>query len=309
MIMDRVVSIIMNCLNGEKYLRQAIDSVYAQTFKDWEIIFWDNASADGTRDIAGSYDGKLRYFRSESTMPLSKARNMALEKARGKYIAFLDCDDIWSPSKLEMQIPALDNDLEVGLVYSNFYKLFPNGKKTIALKGKQPSGHIFGDLLYTYPIGMLTAILRKNAIDLLGSAFDESLRIAEDYDLFMRILHKNKVAYTAEPLAVYRFHENRTTLVYQDRYVDECEYVIDKLKKQDAEFAGRYGKALVHIERQMRYLRAKMAMSKGDAAAARMHLGSGKWKKGNLFLIYLATYLPQAVWRKVSIMRNEGFLY
>ena len=74
------VSIVMNCLNGEKYLRESIDSVYGQTYKNWEIIFWDNNSTDKSAEIANSYDSRLRYFKGELTISLGAARNKALEK-------------------------------------------------------------------------------------------------------------------------------------------------------------------------------------------------------------------------------------
>jgi glycosyltransferase involved in cell wall biosynthesis len=93
------------------YLREAIDSVYAQTYKDWEIIFWDNASSDNSGEIAKSYDSRLKYFRGNKTNPLYAVRNCALKKASGKYIAFLDCDDIWLPKKLYLQMAAFEKKL------------------------------------------------------------------------------------------------------------------------------------------------------------------------------------------------------
>src|ERR1035441_6876343 len=90
------VSVVMNGFNGERYLRAAIDSVVAQTFQDWELIFWDNASTDGSAEIVRSYgDARLRYFRGERTVPLGAARKLALEKVRGEWIGFLDTDDLW----------------------------------------------------------------------------------------------------------------------------------------------------------------------------------------------------------------------
>ncbi len=86
------VSIIMNCLNGEKYLKDSIGSIYSQTYDNWEIIFWDNASTDRSDEIAQSYDSRLKYFRSDETYSLGKARNLAVSKAKGEYIAFLDVD-------------------------------------------------------------------------------------------------------------------------------------------------------------------------------------------------------------------------
>ena len=101
---ELLVSVIMNCYNGEKYLREAIDSVYSQTYKDWEIIFWDNASTDRSAEIAKSYNSKLKYFRGEKTIPLGAARNKALEKCSGDYVAFLDCDDLWMEDRLKKQM-------------------------------------------------------------------------------------------------------------------------------------------------------------------------------------------------------------
>ena len=103
-----LVSVIMNCYNGEKYLREAIDSVYAQTYKNWEIIFWDNASTDTSAEITNTYDSKLRYFKGEKTIALGAARNKALEKCSGEYISFLDVDDMWIEEKLELQVQKMN---------------------------------------------------------------------------------------------------------------------------------------------------------------------------------------------------------
>ena len=88
---EPLVSILMNCFNGEKYLKQAIDSVLAQTYRNWEIIFWDNQSTDGSAEIFTSYrDSRLKYFYAPEHTRLYEARNCALEKAEGELIAFLD---------------------------------------------------------------------------------------------------------------------------------------------------------------------------------------------------------------------------
>ena len=114
------VSVIINCLNGERYLGEAIDSVYDQTFKNWEIIFWDNASLDNSAKIAASYDSKIKIFKSNKTESLGKARNNAIKKATGDLIAFLDADDKWAPRKLEKQV-YLFNNQKVGLVFSRIH--------------------------------------------------------------------------------------------------------------------------------------------------------------------------------------------
>ena len=102
-MMEPLVSIIMNCLNGAQYIHEALQSILAQTYQSWEVIFWDNGSSDGSGSIAKSYGPKIRYFRNETTTPLSTARNHAISKCRGDYVAILDVDDIWLPNKLEKQ--------------------------------------------------------------------------------------------------------------------------------------------------------------------------------------------------------------
>ena len=112
-----LVSIIVNCYNGEKYLQDAINSIYAQSYQNWEIIFWDNNSNDNSAEIAISFDKKLRYYKSQSTTPLGKARTQAVSKAKGEYLAFLDCDDLWHTKKIEKQIYEILNRNDVGLIY------------------------------------------------------------------------------------------------------------------------------------------------------------------------------------------------
>ena len=102
-----LVSIIMNCYNGEQFLQEAINSVYGQSYANWEIIFWDNASTDNSSSIAKSYDERIRYHLASKTTSLGEARNFALNKASGIYVAFLDCDDIYLTDKLEQQVKFL----------------------------------------------------------------------------------------------------------------------------------------------------------------------------------------------------------
>ena len=98
-----LVSVVMNCYNGEKFLKEALDSVYSQTYQNWEIIFWDNCSTDNSRCIAGSFDLRLKYYKSSEIINLGAARKSAVEKCSGVFIAFLDVDDKWFSKKLEIQ--------------------------------------------------------------------------------------------------------------------------------------------------------------------------------------------------------------
>ena len=113
-----LVSVIINCYNGEKYLREAIDSVIAQTYENWELVFWDNQSTDSTCSIVESYkDPRIHYFYAPKHTPLGEARNLAVEKANGEYINFLDADDVWSANKLAEQVKLID-PVKVGVIFT-----------------------------------------------------------------------------------------------------------------------------------------------------------------------------------------------
>ena len=223
-----LVSVIMNCFNGEKYLREAIDSVYSQTYNNWEIIFWDNASTDSSAEIAKSYDEKLRYFRGEETIPLGAARNKAIEQAKGEFIAFLDCDDLWMPEKLEKQIPLFDHP-EVGLTYSDCYLIRGDGSliKTWFQTDSPPRGSAFRDLLLRNYIILSTSIIRRDCLKQAG-LFNIDYNLSEEYDLFLRIAYRYLLDYVSEPLGKYRIHGTNWSLLYERKLAREGFEVLEK---------------------------------------------------------------------------------
>jgi glycosyltransferase involved in cell wall biosynthesis len=209
------VSVIMNCLNGSKYLREAIESVYAQTYNNWEIIFWDNASTDNSSQIARSYDSKLRYFRGETTVPVGEARNLALQKAQGQYAAFLDCDDLWFPSKLEKQVPLFEKDQKVGVVYSNCDIIDEKGRIIIKniMDGQFFEGNAFASIFRNMIIpAWPTVTMRKSFIESVGGFVSYSQ--ADDLDILLKIAYIATFAAAKETLASYRIHSNQLSKQY-----------------------------------------------------------------------------------------------
>lgn len=239
------ISVIMNCLNCSKYLKEAIDSVYAQTYKDWEIIFWDNASTDNSAKIAKSYCEKLRYFRSEKTVPLGQTRNCAIEKANGEFIAFLDCDDLWLHDKLEKQVKIIneEKDSNLGIVYGRVLYFKENGEKGELVKnyaGKRlPEGYILDELILKENfIPLLSAIVLKEAyIDMGG--IPQDFEYAEDYYLFAAISSRYKVRAVQEVCCMYRMHTANASLNQKTIMYEECLKVVLKwspfLKKEVSE--------------------------------------------------------------------------
>ena len=203
-----LVSIIMNCFNGEKYLQKSLESVISQKYKNWEIIFWDNKSTDKSAQIFNSYkDKRFQYYLSNNhTKFLYEARNYALEKAKGDFLAFLDVDDWWTPDKLEKQI-LLFNDREVGLVYGNLWYMFQKKNKIKILKKKfLPTGRALSKLLNDYVIRTAAMVVRKKCIESLNYKFNNNFHIIGDFDLNIRIAAKWKVDCVQTPIAFVRIH-------------------------------------------------------------------------------------------------------
>ena len=269
------VSVIMNCLNCERYLREAIDSVFAQTYEDWEIIFWeDNASKDNSENIAKSYGHKLRYFRSDVSLPLYGSRNLAVQKARGKYIAILDCDDLWLPTKLEEQIALLERDDEVGLVYSDAFIFNEKGKQKRKSEIHKPyRGNIFSELLLCNFINTQTVVIRREAFDSMDHWFDGRLIMAGDYDAYLRISYRWKVDYVDKPLARYRVHGNSKSWRDGRKLLSsELDLVIENLKQNVCEFEDKYPEGVRALRRLRDVQLSLLDWENGDKREARKRL-------------------------------------
>lgn len=226
-----LISVVMNCFNGEKFLKEAIDTVKNQTYKNWELIFWDNKSSDKSKEIFDSYkDSRLRYFLAQEHTSLYKARNYAIEKSEGDFISFLDTDDLWDQKKLELQISYFEKP-DVGVVFSNLWiiKKNMNVKKLYSNK-KLPSGDIYKNLIKNYNVGILTAVIRKTYYLKLEKKFDERFSMIGDFDLFLRLSKLCKFQSIQFPLASYRLHGKNLTIVNKEKEVDEFEIWLDENK-------------------------------------------------------------------------------
>ena len=217
-----LVSIIINCYNGETYLNDAINSVLSQTYKNWEIVFWDNKSKDKSAEIFKSFrDDRFKYFYADHHTSLYKARNLAIEKTKGELIAFIDSDDLWVQNKLELQVPLFKN-LKIFLAYSNLWIIKKTlKKKRLFIKKNSPSGFIYESLLDDYNVGIITTIFRKSILDHKEHMFDERFSIMGDFDFFLRLSKSHYFHYTNIPLAFYRIHKNNFSAINSQKQMEE----------------------------------------------------------------------------------------
>ena len=229
-----LVSIIINCFNGEKYLDKAIKSVFIQDYKNWEIIFFDNNSSDKSYNILRKYkDKRIKYFKSKKTYTLYKARNLAIDKTKGELISFLDVDDWWVKSKLSKQVKVFLKDQTVDILYSNVYLYNETKKtKTLFIKRNLNSGKLTQKLLDKFEMPILSTIIKRNIFNQIK--FDNNYTIIGDLDFFVRLSLIKNITAIQEPLAYYRIHDSNLTTKKIHLNIKELEsWVSEKTKNKD----------------------------------------------------------------------------
>jgi len=210
---QKLVSIILNCYNGEKYLKDALETVKNQSYENWELIFWDNQSDDNSKGIFNSYKiDKFKYFQSIKHTTLYEARNLAIKECKGEFIAFIDTDDLWELNKLKEQIRFFD-DKEVGVVYGNMWILNERlNKKKIFSRNKLLTGKIFKEIIPDYKIGIIASVIRKKVLTENKLFFDSTYNHIGDFDLFVKLSKVCKFEAIQKPVATYRVHGDNLTL-------------------------------------------------------------------------------------------------
>ena len=201
--MKKIVSIVTPCYNAAAYIAMTIESVLSQSFSDWEMIIVDDCSSDGTADIIRSYiakDSRIRYYKTAhpSGSP-SLPRNIGIDNAKGKYIAFLDADDVWMPDKLQKELEFLEIN-GYDLAYSYYEKMDWEGRRHNRII-KTRSTTSYSDLLKSNSIPCLTSIVSKEAVG--DTRFKQIPQ--EDFCFWLDILKKGYAAHNlCEVTALYR---------------------------------------------------------------------------------------------------------
>jgi glycosyltransferase involved in cell wall biosynthesis len=206
--MTPTVSIVLPTFNRTEYLRAAVQSVFAQSFPDWELIVADDGSADETRGfLRGLTDPRVRTLWLRHAGNPSVARNAALTEARGAYLAFLDSDDLWMESKLAVQLAAMRAHPERRWSYTAAQRIDPDGQPVAdAVPFVAHEGDIFHALLQITAYIALPTVVAERRLVVDAGGFDEAQRFGEDYDLWLRLAARSPVVAVDQRLARVRLH-------------------------------------------------------------------------------------------------------
>lgn len=239
------VSVIIPTYNSARFITATLDSVLGQSFRDFEIIVVDDGSTDNTREVVRPYLNSIDYIYQQNS-ERSVARNNALSRARGEYIAFLDSDDLWTPEKLARQVAVLDDHPQVSLVFTQA-RYVDEGGKPVSFAGQTIDGQPGKELVivdYSIPLlssnviagGGSAAMTRRRLLEEVGN-FDLDLVQSEDWDMWVRLARLGPFAYIPEPLTSYRVYGWKKLL---SRQMDE-ESIQQHMRILDKNLAGWQG--------------------------------------------------------------------
>ena len=197
-----IVSAIIPTFDRWPMVKEAVESVLRQSCRDFELIVVDDGSADGTASkLTGSgFDLRLIY---QTRKGVSAARNLGVQSARGKYVAFLDSDDLWQPRKLEIQLAYMEQHPEIAICQTEEMWLRNGVRVNAKVKHRKPSGDIFARSLELCLVSPSAVMIRKDFFETMGG-FDEDLPLCEDYDLWLRIAVQHPVPLIPSPLVIKR---------------------------------------------------------------------------------------------------------
>ena len=285
----------MNCYNSEKYLKAAIDSVYAQTHQNWEIIFIDNCSTDNSARIAAEYDSRLKYYQTKNTIPLGEARNVGLQYCQGDFLCFLDTDDMYLPAKLTRQLAMMLENPTLQMSYGGVTYIDEQDETCGELIPNCKTGNVFPGQLRRYEINMQSVMVRNDIV----MAFDNTLEFSPDYDLFMQICSEYKVGVIKEILVRYRRAANSLTNQKMSRWGIEVKSTLDKIFTKNPELIKKYPKEQSFAYAKAAYYKAQYSLSTGKQQDAVAALGKYKWISGTYFGLYVLALFPYSIWEWV----------
>jgi glycosyltransferase involved in cell wall biosynthesis len=293
------VSVIIPVHNGAAFIGEALGSVFAQTLPAQEIIVVDDGSQDGLDQALAPFQSRITFLRHPQARGVSAARNTAIAAASGEWLAFLDHDDEWLPRKTEMQLQAVADRREVGLVYSDM-EVFGEVSRPSRLQNlPTPRGRVFKELLLHNFITPSAAIARRAAV-LEAGGFDAAFDYVQDRDLCLRLAARWEVEYVPEVLIRYRLHADNISkkrkLTLQDLF-----YLLQKAEEFSPADYRAVWPQVRHNLAEISFELGRLNLAEAEIEAARdwLHRSAQYPDHRGRALAYLAAARLPASWHRL----------
>jgi len=204
--MNPFFTVVIPTHNRSAYLKEAVESVLAQTFTDFELIIVDDHSEDDTKQVVQSIpDGRIKYILNDHAPGGAGARNAGIFRAKGEWVAFLDDDDLWLPKKLVLQRKKIQElDASVGLIYTGYARYDSQSRKEISVHIPRKEGWLRDELLEKNYIGPFSSVVVRTPLLKELGGLDENFPASQDYDLYFRIASSKKISFVGEKLVIFR---------------------------------------------------------------------------------------------------------
>lgn len=294
-----LVSVLMNCYNGEKYLAEAIDSVLCQTYQNWELIFWDNQSTDRSAEIVCSYvDPRIRYFRAPTHTNLAPARKLAVEHSAGDYISFLDCDDAYLPRNLEIKIEWMKRT-DAAAAYGGVIYVDEAGVERRRRIPPLRDGILLGPLLRQFDADISTLVVSRRTMTRLGVNFSDDIVGSTEYDLLMQLAATERCVTIPVHLARLRHHRGSLTYSLMAHWANDRNRTLRRVRQQVPGIYEKHAEAFAEAYARSDYYHARWLVANGrrrDALACLRAISGRGWRYR---AVYFALSISAGCWHLV----------
>ncbi len=290
------VSILMNGYNCEKYVADAIDSVFFQKYKNWEIVFVDNCSIDNTASIVHSYKSeRIKYISTSEHISLGAARAVGLESCDGDYICFLDTDDLWLKEKLSSQLDLFSKNKNLKMVYTGVTFIDADSKEIGRYIPKAKKGDVFRRQLVRYEINQQSVMIKND----FSFSFDRTKKYSVDYCLFMSICSKYEVEFLKDIYVKYRMHDSNLSHSANELEWIEQKDALDKVFEETPSLKDIYVDEYKQAYARVYYYKARYLMKIDKRRQACQELKG--YANINLFYfgLYVLSFFPSSFWNYI----------
>ena len=267
---EPLVTVVIPTYNRADYIAETIESVLSQTYRNIEVIVIDDGSTDGTAQVVAPFIPRVSYVQQENA-ERGASRNHGLRLARGKYVAFLDSDDVWLPTKVADDVAYLEARPDVGLIHTDAVIIDAVGRELRVLRLKAPSGRVTGALLERNFVTMATHLARASLVrDIGGFREERELSGSEDWEMWVRLSLLTNIAYLPRVSAKLRTHPGNT--MTNASAMRRSMNAAARLFRENEQFGPSYGRNLRRMDANIALVNAINSCSQGDRRDSVTHL-------------------------------------
>lgn len=305
-----LVSVIVNCYNGSKFIARALNSILNQTYANFEIIFYDNCSDDDSLQIAkniSDIDNRVKVFLADNHTHLGEARYHAIKKISGEILTFLDVDDYWVPEKLELQVNLLSSS-DYDYCFGGTIRVDENGNNLGAFIPQTHNGIQFSELVYDYCIDMVTPAILVKSMRNLNINFNPDIHSSEEVNFFLRFSLKAK-GYTFKSILGYSTYRTNS-LTFQNSYFWSIDLntTINQLINENPFISTKHYNEIEYLNFKKDYLNLKFLIYERNYKQAILAIQNINYKSNISYLLKLFRFTPSFLRFIFVIFAKYAFL-